>query len=473
MRDARLAKPAAWTCLTKSREAQIQTNTTMRPYFEKTTSAAPLAVFRIALGLLLFVSIVRFWAKGWIHELYIAPKHFFSFYGFEFVKPLGGYTYLVFAVCAALSILVAIGLFYRVAIAGLFFTFTYIELMDKSTYLNHYYFISMVLLLMIFLPANVYFSADARRNPALAANRIPNWTVDSLKWFVCMVYFFAGLAKVNSDWLLQAQPLRIWLPAQNDLPLFGPLFNHLWVAFAFSWAGCLYDLSVPFLLLNRRTRPYAYSAVVIFHLLTAMLFPIGMFPYIMIVTALIFFPPEFHEKIMTVLRRIMSISQRRGGAHRIWTPGRAVPFALGLFFLFQVTFPFRYLLYPGELFWTEEGYRFSWRVMLMEKSGYAQFYVRDTTGNQVMVDNRDFLTPLQEKMMSTQPDMMVQYAHILRDHFSAKGFVAPEVYVDSYVAVNGRLGKPLVDTRTDLAKQTDSFRHKHWILPFEHDIKGI
>ena len=35
--------------------------------------------------------------------------------------------------------------------------------------------------------------------------------------------------------------------------------------------------------------------------------------------------------------------------------------------MIQVIFPLRYIFYPGELFWHEQGYRFSWRVMLMEK----------------------------------------------------------------------------------------------------------
>jgi len=75
--------------------------------------------------------------------------------------------------------------------------------------------------------------------------------------------------------------------------------------------------------------------------------------------------------------------------------------------------------------------------------------------------------------MSTQPDMILQYAHILRDHFKANGFRSPEVYVDSWVALNGRLGKPLIDSVTDLSKEKESLNHKPWILPFENEIKGI
>ncbi len=449
----------------------------MLAYFRKTTSAAPLAVFRLLFGLMLFGSIVRFWSKGWIAELYIQPRYFFPFYGFEFVRPLGQYTYLLFAICALSALFVAIGLFYRVAVTSLFLSFTYIELIDKSTYLNHYYFTSMVCLLLIFLPAHAYFSVDAYRQRRLLAGTIPAWCIDSLKLFVALLYVFAGLAKLNSDWLLSALPLRIWLPAHNDLPVVGFLFNYGWTPYVFSWFGCLYDLSIPFLLWYRPTRLWAYAAVVVFHGLTALLFPIGMFPYIMIVTALIFFSANFHLTIVRKISQLLSIPTTFLLAHRTYrflpVMAKLTVAVLTLFFAVQFMFPLRYLLYPGELFWTEQGYRFSWRVMLMEKAGYAQFTVKDRSGHQTIVNNASFLTPLQEKMMATQPDMLLQYAHILQQHYARRGFQNPEVYVDSYVALNGRLGKPLIDQNTNLANEQESFKNKAWITQFNDKIYGF
>ncbi|SFE61790.1 HTTM domain-containing protein [Spirosoma endophyticum] len=449
----------------------------MLAYFRKTTSAAPLAVFRLLFGLMLFGSIVRFWSRGWIEELYIKPRYFFPFYGFDFVHPLGSYTYVLFAVCGLSALLVAIGLFYRVAIVSLFVSFTYIELIDKSTYLNHYYFTSMVCLLLIFLPANTYFSVDAFRRRTLLAGQIPAWCIDSLKLFVALLYVFAGLAKLNSDWLLNAMPLRIWLPAHNDLPVVGFLFNDHRIPYAFSWFGCLYDLSIPFLLWNRPTRPWAYVAVIVFHGLTALLFPIGMFPYVMILTALIFFSANFHLAVIRQISNWLSIPTTFLLAHRAYTYqpiiANLIRVVFVVFFIIQLLFPFRYLLYPGELFWTEQGYRFSWRVMLMEKAGYAQFTVKDNLGHRTIVNNTEFLTPLQEKMMSTQPDMLLQYAHLLRDYYAQHGYHNPEVYVDSYVALNGRLGKPLISPDINLASEQESFAPKTWITSFDDKIYGF
>ncbi|WP_291031946.1 HTTM domain-containing protein [Dyadobacter sp. 50-39] len=442
---------------------------------ERKISPAPLATLRIALGLMIFCGLARFWAKGWIYELYIKPVFYFPFYGFEWVRPLGEVTYLLFAFAMVCALLVALGFYYRAAIIGLFASFTYIELIDKSTYLNHYYFVSLLCLLMIFLPANARFSLDAIRDKNVRAGFAPFWTVGALRFLVFILYFYAGLAKLNSDWLAEAMPLKIWLPARNDMPLLGPLFNKGWVAYFFSWFGCLYDLSIVFFLLNRRTRTAAYATVVIFHLMTALLFPIGMFPYVMMLAALIFFPASWHQKLLARVSGWLGwraaaseIQYSFGPVARVFVPG----LFLG-FFIFQLVFPFRNLLYPGELFWSEQGYRFSWRVMLIEKAGYAQFTVKDSRGRQVTVNNNEFLTTLQEKMMATQPDMILQYAHMLRDFYARKGFVCPRVYVDSYVALNGRLGRPLVDPDVDLGVQTDSFRSKSWIIPLNDEIKGL
>jgi hypothetical protein len=446
-------------------------------YFNRATSAAPPAIFRIAFGLLLCGSIARFWAKGWIYDLYIKPSFFFSFFGFEFVKPLGEYTYLLFAICGLAALLVAAGLFYRISSVVLFLSFTYIELIDKTTYLNHYYFISMLCLMMIFLPAHVRLSVDAWRNVKIKAQTIPQWTVDSVKVFVCMLYFFAGLAKINSDWLLEAQPLRIWLPAKNDFPLIGNFFNNVWAAYLFSWVGCLYDLTIPFFLWKESTRAFAYAAVVVFHVLTSLLFPIGMFPYIMIATATIFFSPASHERIARFIARFFHGDKHDSESVRSFSypplANKLLISGFALFFAIQLILPFRYAFYPGELFWTEEGYRFSWRVMLMEKAGLAEFTVKDKNGKYAIVDNRKFLTSLQEKQMSFQPDMILQYAHHLRDEYEKRGFDRPEVYVDSYVTVNGRLGRPMISPTTNLALIRESFSHKDWILNFTDDIKGL
>ena len=453
-------------------------------YFQKETEAAPLAVFRVFFGIMMFISIIRFWANGWIDQLYIQPKFYFSYYGFGWVQPIGDYTYLIFGVCALAAIGVAFGFKYRLSIIIFFLSFTYIELMDKTTYLNHYYFISCSVFLMMFLPANAYFSIDAYKKPFKATSRIPKWTIDSIKLLICTVYFYAGLAKLNGDWLFKAMPLKIWLPSKYDIPILGDFLQQSWVHYMFSWSGALYDLAIPFLLLYRPTRWFAFALVVIFHVMTRVLFPIGMFPYIMIVSALIFFDAGIHHRIIQFISKVFKMDyskvtspkfhpKRVSETRNRITRNFVLPI-LAVFFSIQLLFPWRYLAYPHELFWTEEGFRFSWRVMLMEKAGYAQFKIKDLeSGEEFMVHNSDFLTPFQEKEMSFQPDFILEFAHFLGNHFKEKGHENVGVFVESYVALNGRLSQPYVNPRVNLMKEKESFRHKNWLLPFNDKIKGL
>ena len=163
---------------------------------------------------------------------------------------------------------------------------------------------------MIFLPADKFFSLDniKRKNYFI---KIPKWSIDSIKLLVSIVYIYAGLAKINSDWLLKAMPLKIWLPSKYDITLIGDyLLQQEWVHYLMSWSSMIYDISIPFFLLYKKTRIFAFILVIIFHLFTAVLFPIGMFPYIMIITSLIFFDSKFHNKIIHLIKKITSVFKK-------------------------------------------------------------------------------------------------------------------------------------------------------------------
>lgn len=413
----------------------------------------------------MLISVVRFWFNGWIASQYIDPQFYFPF--FSWIKPLPGIgMYLVFGVMALASLGIILGWFYRISAITFFLFFSYVELIDKTNYLNHYYFVSLVSFLLVLGPAHHAFSMDVKRGAVSSRSTCSALFINALKFQLGIVYFFAGLAKINADWLLRAQPLKLWLSAHVHKPIIGELFRWKATAFFFSWAGMLYDLMVPFLLSAKQTRPFAYGAVIGFHLITYWLFPIGMFPFIMIGATLIYFPASFHEKALSILLRVphdtkLPLHPFSGSISNSWRVG-----VLAVFFAFQLVFPFRYLAYPGDLFWTEQGYRFSWRVMLMEKAGHATFTIYDQHNNRkVQAANYDYLTPKQEKMMAMQPDMMLQYAHFLAEEYQVKGFEDPKVTVDAFVTLNGRRNRRFIDPNKDLVAIKDSWSHKDWILP--------
>ena len=444
----------------------------VKSFLFEPANAAPLATFRIFFGLMMLFGVVRFWLKGWIETLYIAPSFHFKYYGFSWVNDWGDNTYLLFIICGLSCVFIALGLFYRYAILVFFLSFTYIELIDKTTYLNHYYFISVLSFLLCFIPANTTFSLDKLINKNRKA-QVLGYHILSLKILIFIVYFYAGLAKINSDWLLKAQPLSIWLPSKYDLPILGGVFfEQTWVHYLMSWAGMIYDLTIPFFLIQKRTRWIAFIFVIIFHFLTAILFPIGMFPYIMIVSCLIFFSDEFHEKAIRILKKNFKWKKKSKLNLNVFPKFNFV--VITSLLLFQLLFPFRHLFYPGELFWHEQGYRFSWRVMLMEKKGYTQFKVVDSVSQkQFYVKNDEFLTEFQEKQMSFQPDFILEYAHFLGEYYNREGVENIQVFADSYVALNGRRSEQFIDPNVDLLQMKEGFNNKNWVLPFKDEIKGF
>lgn len=441
-----------------------------------------LAAFRFLFGLTMSVSALRFLAYGWVDDLFVRPTFHFKYWGFGWVEPLSSRgMHGVFWALAALSLAMALGLCFRAAALGFVALFTYVQLIDVATYLNHYYLAALLALLLLVSPAHHAFSLDA------ALGRVPRRDTAPAAWLhlfrlqVGVVYTFAGLAKASSDWLLHAQPLRIWLGSRSGLPMLGPLLSQTWSAPAMSWAGFLFDTSVPWLLLWSRTRPLAYVVVLIFHTMTRLLFPIGMFPVIMVLSALVFFPPSWPRGLVGRGLRAVPGRALRGrleglleAPSGVGSRGGRLPaaaLALGLVYAaVQVALPLRFVAYGGDVRWHEQGMRFSWRVMVREKNGTVTFVVRyKETGRTWHVPPRSRLTRLQEREMSGQPDLILQLAHRIRDDLERQGQGPVEVRVEALASLNGRRLAPLIDPDVDLTTVRDGIAPARWILPVPPD----
>lgn len=426
---------------------------------------AALAVFRILFGTMMALGMARFLAKGWVQELYVAPAFHFTYPGFEWVRPLPDFwMHAHFVLLAVLAAGIALGCCYRVCVVLFFLGFTYVELLDQANYLNHYYFISLISGLMIFLPAHRAWSIDARRTPALRARTVPAWTLNLLRFQVGVVYFFAGLAKVNADWLLHAQPLRLWLAARSDLPIVGPWLNELWVAYMASWCGALFDLTIPFLLLHRRTRAPAYVAVIVFHVATWLLFNLGMFPWIMMVAALVLFPPDWPrtlaDRVMNRFGKIASsISPPCTRVTRLPRWGLAL---LATYALLQLALPLRPYLMSQSPAWTGSGFNLAWQVMIVEKTGFVEFHAVDSvSGQRHRIATKEHLTPRQELMMAQDPQLIRAFARHLSSELKSHGQTAVQIKVNAYASLNGRPSQPMINPAVDLAGPVSS----DWIVP--------
>jgi vitamin K-dependent gamma-carboxylase len=469
--------------------------TAARRLFEP-VDIAWLAAFRMLFGAALCLSMLRFLAYGWVDRLFVEPRFHFKYWGFAWVEPLSAEgMHALFVALALLALSIALGFAFRLSAVAFALGLIYVQLIDVSTYLNHYYLAALLAVLLAVSPAQRAWSVDAWIRRRIGRPRADNQQGVAVSgpsrpgaarvWLylfrvqVGIVYFFAGMAKAQPDWLLHGQPLRIWLGANTHLPLIGPLFTLSATPLVLSWCGFLFDSTIVGFLLFRRTRPWAYALVIVFHALTRVLFPIGMFPVIMVLAALVFFDPDWPRALLGRVARwfgrpsrslIQSFPRSAGeGAPALDSPKVVPLLGLGLALAYcclQLALPLRYLAYGGNVLWHEQGMRFSWRVMVRAKGGNTSFLVRQSsTGHTWQVSPRMYLTGLQESEMSSQPDLILQLAHHIHDDFVRRGLGPVQVRVDSRVALNGRRSARLVDPTIDLVAVRDGLGRADWVLP--------
>ncbi len=435
---------------------------------------ASVVFFRIAFAGIMLWHVLIFFRKDWIRMFFIDPAFHPSFYGFGWVKPWPGeLMYVHFAVLGVAAAMMLVGLWYRVAAVVVWLAFTQMSLCDRTLFQNHYYLMSLVSFLLIFIPAHRAFSVDALIRPGLRRDDVPTWTVWMLRFLVAIPYFYGGLAKLNPDWL-QGWPLRIWLAERTDFPVIGQYFTEEWCVYLFTYAGLIFDLAVVPLLLWRPTRLPAFLAAVIFHVTNSQLFEIDVFPWMMIGATLIFFPPGWPR---TVLRKLHgnpgeytappSNVPRVSGARRTLTVA-----LLGLFVAVQVLVPLRHYLYPGPVWWTNEGYSFGWLMKSRNQVVALRYYVTDRrTGQSGIVDLGHYLSMTQIPRLGGDVDMVLEFAHFLQEDLKREGHDEVEIRALVLASLNGRAPQLMIDPSVDLTQQERTIWHNPLILPLTEPLR--
>ena len=441
-----------------------------------------LVFFRIVFGGILVWEVYRYFPRGWIGRYFVDPVVNFTYYGFSWVKPWPGRgMYIHFFVLGLAAACVMVGFLYRIATPVLFVTFTYFFLLDQTRYLNHFYLVCLISFLMCFLPAERAFSLDALLRPKIRSDVVPAWTLWLLRAQVGIPYFFGGIAKLNNDWLRGGEPMRIWLSPFTRITGLGHLFGAEWVVYSFVIGGLLLDLLVVPLLLWRRTRPFAFAAAIVFNLINAVIFEIGIFPWLMLGALLIFFPPDLVRRAARAFMspgedfddatpsQVSARSKTGSEGHScppLLTSQKVVVGLLAAYFAVQLFLPLRHYLYPGNVSWTEEGHNFAWHMKLRTKVGEAVFTITDPrTGQTWTIKPADYLESHQVTKMSTKPDLLVLFAHHLADEKRREGYDDVEVRARAMVSLNGRQPQLLIDPNVDLAKEEVRLLPKPWILP--------
>jgi hypothetical protein len=442
---------------------------------------ASLVVFRIAFGLIVLSEIWKNFAYDWIRYYYVQPTYHFTYFLFDWVRPWpGGWMYIHFWVLGVLALCISVGAMYRVTTTLFFLGWSYVFLLDQTTYLNHMYLVCVISFLMIFVPCHRAYSVDAWVAPRFTSSVVPIWALWLMRFQVAVPYTYGGIAKLNGDWL-QGEPVRMWLADRAERSAFPDLLTSEFATYFVSYGGLLFDLSIVPLLLWRRTRPLAFVLALAFHLTNKYLFNIGIFPWVMISATLLFFPPSWPRDLLRWAGRLLpKVGSRvpEVPAEQLTTrrlPGRVETIVIGLLafhVLFQALFPFRHLLYPGDVAWTEEGHRFAWRMKLRAKDHTTTYTaVVPSTGATWELNPRDYITAIQEDEMEGRPDMVLQLVHWMAADLRRQGYQDVEIYVRELTSLNGRRQRDLIDPKANLAAKERSWWPADWLLPLNEPLR--
>lgn len=421
-----------------------------------------LIVFRVIFGTLLVAQAWGSIITGYIKNRVLPTVDFtFSFIGFDFIQPLPGkWSYVFYIVMGIFGVGVTIGYKYKYSMGLFTVMWTWLYLFQKTFYNNHYYLLILLCIFMWMAPANRYFSVDVKQNPSLKKLSMPRWVPLFVIGQMIIVYTFAAVAKIYPDWLDQTFP-AILMHTREHYPVIGPILQEPWVIASITYFGIFFDLLVAPLMLWKKTRVPVFCLAIFFHIFNSVVFQIGIFPYLALGLFIFFFPPKVIHKYLIYKKPFYTKDE-------IQTPRyhKALVSFFAIWFIIQLALPLRHWFIKGNVLWTEEGHRMSWRMMLRNRSGTSIYKVVDkATGDTTIVDKSQYLTEAQSRSVSSKPDMIWQFCQYLKEDYAKKGKEI-KIFVDCKVSINGKKKLRLIDPNVDMAKaKWDYFFHNEWLLP--------
>jgi vitamin K-dependent gamma-carboxylase len=267
-----------------------------------------------------------------------------------------------------------------------------------------------------------YYTSESLRFPYS-----PRWCLIFVKAELAIVYTFAGVCKINEDWL-RGEPLRLWMSHRAGAPYLGWILEKESTAYFMSYGGLIYDLIAAPLLLWKRTLPIGLVLTAIFHISNKLIFNIGIFPWMMIASTTFFLPPDWPRRIWhkifaprgEAFAPIPTRTFAQTAPRSLTTKETVVVLLFVVFITHQVVVPLRLHLYPGIVAWNEYGHQFSWRMKLRTKKCDAvalTFEPHSKSAFRFPLERA--LNPRQLRKFASRPDMIIQMAHFLGDMLDA------------------------------------------------------
>ncbi|KAJ1091821.1 hypothetical protein NDU88_004936 [Pleurodeles waltl] len=478
------------------------------------TDPASLGIFRFLFGLLMVLDIPQERGLGYLDYKYLDGLEVCRFPLFNNLGPLPlDWMYLVYVIMLSGALGIMLGCCYRLSCLLFALPYWYIFFLDKTTWNNHSYLYGLIGFQLAFVNANRYWSLDGLWNPRKRNAHVPLWNYTILRTQIFIVYFIAGLKKLDADWVegySMGSLSRHWLFDPFKLFLSEEMTNLLVV----HGAGLILDLTAGYLLFFDLTRPLALFFVSYFHCMNSQLFSIGMFSYTMLATSPLFCYPDWPRRLVTklpyLLRKVLPLVEAPQcsqdcvytTAGRTGKPQRTRARASGddaseeqskvrskgaaetrlslrqkfgalftvLYILEQFFLPYSHFITQGYNNWTNGLYGYSWDMMVHSRSHqHVKITYRDGLTGEIGYLNPGVFT--QTRRWKDHADMLKQYATCLSGLLHNYNVSEPEIYFDIWVSINDRFQQRLFDPRVDIVKADWSpFQRTSWVMPLLIDL---
>ncbi|XP_053542679.1 vitamin K-dependent gamma-carboxylase isoform X1 [Ictalurus punctatus] len=463
------------------------------------TDPASLGIFRCLFGMLMAVDVTQERGLSHLDYKYLDGAPVCRFPLFNFLEPLPmDWMYLVYLVMFFGAVGIMLGCFYRLSCLMFISTYWYIFFLDKTAWNNHSYLYGLIGFQLTLMDANRYWSVDGLRNPRKRNAHVPLWNYTLLRTQIFIVYFLAGVKKLDADWV-EGYSMKYlahhWLfdPFKVILPV------ELVSLMVVHGGGLILDLTAGYLLFFDATRPVAFFFVSYFHCMNSQLFDIGMFAYTMLATSPLFcyadwprrFFGHFPEFLWPVLPMVTpppqpsasclypspsSSSTERTDTQTVPKPS-AHRFRHKMAAIFTIVYiaeqfflPYSHFITKGYNNWTNGLYGYSWDMMVHSRSHqHVKITYKDGVTGEIGYLNPGVFT--QSRRWKDHGDMLKQYATCLSRTLPHYNISEPQIYFDIWVSINDRFQQRIFDPRVDLVKADWSpFRTNPWLMPLLVDL---
>ncbi|XP_069128418.1 vitamin K-dependent gamma-carboxylase-like [Argopecten irradians] len=462
------------------------------------TDPAALGVLRFLYGILLMIDTLE---KKGLGTMSFRKWEKCTFPVLYFLKPLPlDWMYLIHFILFITTIGIALGFMYRWCLVIFNVIYWYIHLLDMQKWNNHSYLFGLLSFLLLTADGNRYLSIDSIVWPKLRNQAVPLWNYTLFRFQVFLLYFFAGIKKLDAEWLYGYSEKGLskhWV-----FDVFRPFLSNemidLYIVHRF---GFLLDLTLGFILFFDKSRKTGILMALSFHAMNSQIFFIGMFPYIGIATVSIFCYPDWPRKVMSRIlfwksrppvylkynhhclygddgkaykengdqmihvngrkQKDTSKSLRPGAYHVLCTV-----FVI-LYIAEQIFLPFSLgILFKGLKTWGGELYGFTWNMMIEKHIADVSIFVKDLeTGERVDMSQSMLKFGVGNRWAYT-PVMLTQFTQCIPKRLQAQGHSNFAINYDVWLALNHRFRQRVVDPNKDImTARWNLFEDTDWWMP--------